>query len=195
MLQTLDDFVPSVRSRHPIPAAKQAQIDRAIQWLATTLLVPAQCPVATVTEIINFSTAKGQGILSKYDPTKLQTSHSLMRSLDRVQFVGELRQDLYLRQAKARKCEEILKMIAATQNSGDGECEGEGEDWQTLNAACQRALENTEQLEARLVWCEENFETGKLTSPELRIWGGGEVEIDLEEGERGRSLRRAKRFS
>lgn len=199
MSESPDSFVPSVRSRHPRSATEQAQLDEAIQWLAADPLVPAQCPAHTVTELINTSTAKGQEILAKYDPIKLETSHGLMRSLERVQFVGELRGDLYLRRAKTRKCEEILAMITTIQSTGGGEGEGKGqgveEDWQVLEAACQRALENAEQLEERLVWCEENFETGKLTTPELRMWGGATVDIDLEEAERGRSLRRAKPLS
>ena len=123
-----------------------------------------------------------------------------MHTADRIQFVDELRQDLYLRRLKARKCDQILAMIAAFE--WDTLADGEGgtlEDWEGLAAACRWALENTELLEERLEWCEENFETGistlSETTAERRVWGEGRADVGFEgEERRGRSRTRRTRI-
>jgi hypothetical protein len=73
-------------------------------------------------------------------------------------------------------------MVATEQRA----CEGNAtEEWELLSAACKEALKNAEELKARLAWCEENFESGKLTPAviaERRVWDEGtEIELRGEE--------------
>lgn len=97
--------------------------------------------------------------------------------------VEDLRQDVGLRLGRAGKWQEVMAMADSEQGTGD---DGTSEAWEKLRAACQEALENTEQLQARLKWCEQNFEAGKLTPVVVagqRVWYEG----GSQEKERGRS--------
>lgn len=75
-----------------------------------------------------------------------------------------------------------MKMVAAKQGSSEGQAPGA---WKLLSTACKEALENTEELQARLAWCEQNFESGMLTPAmvaERRVWDeGAEMELRGEE--------------
>ena len=51
-------------------------------------------------------------------------------------------------------------MVATEQRSSEG---AEAGAWEPLSTACKAALENTEELQARLAWCEQNFESERLT--------------------------------
>jgi hypothetical protein len=75
-----------------------------------------------------------------------------------------------------------MAMIAIEQG---GNADGPAEAWEPLNKACKEALENTEDLQARLVWCEQNFESRRLTPAvvsERRLWDEG-AEVKLRGGE------------
>jgi hypothetical protein len=67
------------------------------------------------------------------------------------------------------------------------------EAWEKLGTACQRALENTQLLQDRLLWCERNVEMGKLTlaaAAERRVWDEGAEIGSQRDEQRGRSMGR-----
>lgn len=142
--------------------------------------------MSTVTEIIKTDTGVGKTLLSKYDTTKLQVSYSMTRTMERIHMVEDLRQDVGLRGERAQKWREVMAMAATEQGIGD---DGTSEAWEKLSAACQQALKSTEQLQARLKWCEQHFEAGKLTPVVVagqRVWYEG-AEVGSQETQRGRS--------
>ena len=66
-----------------------------------------------------------------------------------------------------------MAMVAAKQSTYEGRA---AEDWERLKTACKEALDNTEQLQARLTWCEQNFESARLTPgviAQQRVWDEG----------------------
>lgn len=136
--------------------------------------------------MIKTDTEVGKTLLSKYDIAKLQVSYGMTRTMERIHIVEDLRKDVDLRWERARKWRDVMAMAAMEQGIGDN---GRSAMWEELRTACQKALENTEQLQARLKWCEQNFEAGKLTPvvvAEQRVWYEG-AEIGSQEKERGRS--------
>jgi hypothetical protein len=177
MSESPSETTPSVQSRHPRSLAKLDQLDRVAEWLAASTLIASTCPVNDVTELITTETSIGKTILSKYDTAKLQGLYGLMRTAERIHIVDDLRKDMRLRQEKSRKWREVM-VVAATER--DTVESATPEAWEKLGTACQLALENTEQLQARLLWCEQNVEAGKLTlaaATERRVWDEG-AEID-----------------
>lgn len=174
--------VPSLQSRHPKDTASQAEMDAAKDWIARDTLAASTCPINAVTKVITTETSIGKTILSKYDSLKLQTLYGTMRTTERIHIVYDLRTEVDSRQDKAQKWREVMDMVATEQSESEGEV---AEAWEPLNTACKHALENTEELQARLAWCEQNFESGRLTPAviaERRVWDEG-VEIKLREGQ------------
>jgi hypothetical protein len=174
--------VPSLQSRHPKDTTAQAEMDVAKDWIARGTLSPSTCPINAVTKVITTETSIGKVILSKYDPLKHQTLYGTMRTTERIHIVDDLRTEVHLRQQRAQKWTEVMEMVAMGQS--ESEC-GTAEAWMPLNKACKEALKNTEELQARLVWCEQNFEAGRLTSAvvaERRVWDEG-AEIESRGGE------------
>lgn len=169
--------VPSVRSRHRRHTAQQAELDSANDWIASSPLVPSACPINAVTEVVRTETSIGKTILSKYDTTRLQSLYGTMRTTERIHIVDDLRTEVRSRQERAQKWREVMDMVATEQNAG-GDKQAEAR--LSLSTACKEALENTEELQARLAWCEQNFESGKLTPAvitERRVWDeGAEIE-------------------
>ena len=97
-----------------------------------------------------------------------------MRTTERIHIVDDLRTEVRSRQERAQKWQEVMAMVATEQSESEGKS---AEDWEPLNMACKHALENTEELQARLAWCEQNFESGRLTSAvvaERRVWDEGD---------------------
>lgn len=189
MSQSSSEAVPSVRSRHPRSAAKQAELDSANNWITSESLVASTCPISTIIEIIATDTAVGKTVLSKYDPAALQSLHGMMPATERRDIVEDLRKDVCLRQARAQKWRHMMAILAAEQSTT--ECKDK-EAWETLDSACKYALQNTEQLQARLVWCEQNFESVELehaVAAKQRAWDDG-AETGSSEEERGRSMSR-----
>ena len=173
--------VPSLQSRHPKDTTKQAELDAANAWIAYTNLIPSTCPIKAITEIITTETSIGKTLLSKYDPSKLQSLYGTMRSTERIHIVDDLRTEVHSREERAQKWQEVMEMVAREQSTSEGKA---SEAWGSLSAACKNALENTEELQARLAWCEQNFESGKLTPAvvaERRVWDEG-MEIQLRGG-------------
>ena len=174
--------VPSLQSRHPKDTTKQIELDAANAWISYTNLIPSTCPIEAVTEIITTETAIGKTLLSKHDPAKLQGLYGLMRSTERIHIVEDLRTEVHSRQERAQKWREVMETVAREQSTSEGKA---AEAWEPLRTACQDALENTEELQGRLAWCEQNFESGRLTPAvvaERRVWDEG-VEIELRGGE------------
>ena len=175
--------VPFLRSRHPKDTTKQAEMDSANDWIARDTLTASICPTKAVTETVTTETSIGRIILSKYDPSKLQTLYGMMRTTERIHMVDDLRTEVRSRQERAQKWKEVMEIVTMEQST-KRETET-AEAWRPLDKACKEALENTEELQARLVWCEQNFESRKLTSTvvaERRVWDEG-AEIKLREGE------------
>lgn len=178
MSPSLTQAVPSVRSRHRRPTAQQADLDSANDWITFNNLKASTCPIDAVTEVVRTETSIGKTVLSKYDPTKLQSLYGTMRTTERIHIVDDLRTEVHARQQRAQKWREVMVMVTTEQG---GREDKEAEAWEPLNKACKEALENTEELQDRLAWCEQNFESGKLTPAvvaEQRVWDEG-VEIDL----------------
>jgi hypothetical protein len=188
MSESPSEPTPSLQSRHPRSLAKLDQLDRVAEWLATSTLIASTCPINDVTELITTETSIGKTILSKYDTVKLQSMYGQMRTIERIHIVDDLRKDVRLRQERSRKWREVMAMAAAERDNVEF---ATSEAWEKLGTACQPALENTEQLQARLLWCEQNVEAGKLTlaaAAGRRVWDeGAEIEWQREE-ERGGSM-------
>ena len=149
-------------------------MDTANAWIASNTLTAHTCPVSAVTQVIATETSIGKTILSKYDTLKLQTLYGTMRTTERIHIVDDLRTEVRSRQDKAQKWREVMEMVATEQSESEG---GTAEAWMPLNKACKEALKNTEELQARLAWCEQNFESGRLTSAvvaERRVWDEGD---------------------
>jgi hypothetical protein len=105
-----------------------------------------------------------------------------MRTTERIRVVDDLRTEVCSRQERVKRWQEVMAMIAIEQG---GNADGPAEAWEPLNKACKEALENTEDLQARLVWCEQNFESRRLTPAvvsERRLWDEG-AEVKLRGGE------------
>lgn len=189
MSESPNEAVPSVRSRHPRSAAKQLQFDSANDWIASNTLVASTCPISTITEIVTNDTSVGKTILSKYDTAKLQGLHGMMGAVERKDFVEDLREDVCLRQERAQEWRRVLAMLAIERNISEGKAE---EAWEPLEKACKHALENTEQMQDRLVWCEHNFESDGLTPVAVakrRVWDEAAESGSLRE-KRGRPISR-----
>lgn len=174
--------VPSLRSRHPKDTTKQAEMDSTNDWIAHDTLTASICPTKAVTETVTTETSIGRIILSKYDPSKLQTLYGMMRTTERIHMVDDLRTEVRSRQERAQKWKEVMEIVTMKQRTSEAET---ADAWRPLDKACKEALENTEELRSRLVWCEQNFEPRKLTPTvvaERRVWDEG-AEIKLREGE------------
>lgn len=170
--------VPSVRSRHRRHTAQQAELNTADNWITSNNFEASTCPIKAVTDIITTEISIGKTILSKYDTTKLQGLYGTMRTTERIHIIDDLRTEVFSRLERAQKWRGVMEMVATEQGGREGK---EAEAWEPLNKACKEALENTEELQDRLAWCEQNFESGKLTPAvvaEQRVWDEG-VEIDL----------------
>jgi hypothetical protein len=177
-----EEETPPVQSRHPKSTTKQAELDDTNDWIASNTLIASACPISAVTKLIATETSLGKTILAKYDTTKLQGLYATMRTLERIHIVEDLRTDVRLRQERAQKWREVLAMVTVEQGVGEGRA---AEDWELLKTACKEALDNTEQLQARLTWCEQNFEAGRLTPgvvAERRVWDEG-AEIEARGGD------------
>jgi hypothetical protein len=171
-----------MRSRHRRHTAQQAELNTANNWITSDNLKASTCPIKAVTDIITTETSIGKTILSKYDTTKLQGLYGSMRTTERIHIVDDLRTEVRSRQERAQKWREVMVVVTTEQGESEGK---EAEAWEPLNKACKEALENTEELQARLAWCEENFESEKLTPAvvaERRVWDEG-AEIELRGGE------------
>lgn len=170
--------VPSVRSRHRRHAAQQAELNTANDWITSDNLKASTCPIKAVTDIITTKISIGKTILSKYDTTKFQGLYGTMRTTERIHIVDELRTEVHSRQERAKKWREVIEMVPTEQGGSEGE---ETEAWESLHKVCKEALKITEELQARLAWCEQNFEPGKLTPAvvaEWRVWDeGAEIEF------------------
>ncbi|GAB7333607.1 hypothetical protein MBLNU13_g05175t1 [Cladosporium sp. NU13] len=170
--------VPSVRSRNPNYASNQAELDAANDWLTPKTLITSTCPITAVTRVITTETSIGKTILSKYDLAKLQNLYGTMRTTERIHIVDDMRTEVHSRQEKAQKWREVMEMVATEQSVSESKAT---EEWESLKTACKEALKNTVELQARLPWCERNFESGKLTPAviaERRVWDKG-AEIEL----------------
>lgn len=170
--------VPSVRSRHRRNTAQRAELNTAKAWIASDTLTSNTCPIKAVTKIITTETSIGKTILSKYDTVKLQGLYGTMRTTERIHIVDDLRTEVRSRQVRAQKWRGVMDMVATEQRSSEG---AEAGAWEPLSTACKAALENTEELQARLAWCEQNFESERLTPAvvaERRVWDeGAEMEL------------------
>jgi hypothetical protein len=190
MSESPSEDTPSLQSRHPRSPAKLDQLDRVAESLAASTLTASTCPVNDVTELITTETSIGKTILSKYDPAKLQGLYGLMRTTERIHIVDDLRKDVHVRQEKSRKWREVMAMAAVERDSAEF---ATPEAWEKLGTACQRALENTQLLQERLLWCERNVEMGRLTlaaAAERRVWDEGAELGSQSAEERGRSMGR-----
>jgi hypothetical protein len=191
MAESPSEDTPSLQSRQPRSPAKLDQLDRVAEWLAASTLTASTCPVNDVTELITTETSIGKTILSKYDPAKLQGLYGLMRTTERIHIVDDLRKDVHARQQKSRKWREVMAMAAAERDDiAESATQGA---WEKLENACQRALENTQLLQERLLWCKRNVEMGKLTlaaAAERRVWDEGAKIGSQGDEERGRSMGR-----
>jgi hypothetical protein len=190
MSESPSEPTPSLQSRHPRSLAKLDQLDRVAEWLATSTLIASTCPINDVTELITTETSIGKTILSKYDTVKLQSMYGQMRTIERIHIVDDLRKDVHVRQEKSRKWREVMAMAGAERESAEF---ATPEAWEKLGTACQRALENTHELQERLLWCERNVEMGKLTlaaAAERRVWDEGAEICSQKDEERGRSMGR-----
>jgi hypothetical protein len=179
--------VPSVRSRHRRHAAQQAELNTANDWIASNNFEASTCPIKAVTETITTETSIGKTILSKYDTIKLRSLYGTMRTTERIHIVDDLRTEVCVRLERAMKWREVMGMAATEQDGSEGK---EAEACEPLHKACKEALKITEELQARLVWCEHNFESGKLTPAvvaERRVWDEG-TEIKLRDGDRQGSV-------
>jgi len=157
-------------------------MDAATDWITSNTLVPSACPINAVTKVIATETSIGKTILSKYDPLKHQTLYGTMRTTERIHIVDDLRTEVRSRQERSQKWREVMGMVAVEQSASEGRSP---DVWEALSIACKHALENTEELQARLAWCEQNFESGRLTSAvvaERRVWDeGAEIKLRGEE--------------
>jgi len=174
--------VPSVQSRYPRHTNKQAELDAANDWIASNTLEASTCSINDVAKVITTETSIGKTVLSKYDPPKLQSLYGTMRTTERIHIIDDLRTEVRSRQERAQKWREVMNMAAAEQSASEGKV---ADVWEPLSTACKEALKNTEELQARLAWCERNFEPGKLTPAviaERRVWDeGAEIELRGEE--------------
>lgn len=178
MSSSTTEAVPSVRSRHRRHTAQQAELDSANDWITSDNLEASTCPIKAVTKVIAIETSIGKTILYKYDTTKLQSLYGTMRTTERIHIVDDLRTEVRSRLERAQKWRQVMEMVATELSAGEGK---KAEAWESLIAACEEALKNTEELRARLVWCEQNFESRKLTPAvlaERRVWDEG-AEIEL----------------
>lgn len=169
--------VPSLRSRHPRSASAQAQLHSANGWLAATTLTASTCPTSAVTKTVTNDTGVGKLALSKYDPAKFESMHKSQSTIERNDMVKDLREDVELRVERTRKYREVMAMAASQQVA-----------WEKLRVACEQAVENSDELEERLMWCEEDFEAGELTAVVAageQVLDGG-AESTSQQEERGR---------
>jgi hypothetical protein len=168
------------------PRIEQADLDNAIAWLNNSNRTPATCPIRAVTHLISTDASLGATTLVKYDPAKLTGMYGLMRKTERMHLVEDLRLDVSARTMKGRKWREVRDMAELR----GFECADPDLVWDSLEMACQRAMDVTQELEERLRWCEREFEAEKLPADatgEERVWNEG-LEIQRREREEGRSL-------
>jgi hypothetical protein len=174
---------PSTRSRRPRSNTNQSQFDSATAWLNSNR-TPTTCPIQAVTSLISTSASIGTTTLSKYDPAKLTSLYALMRKIERLHLVEDLRLEVSARSERDQTWREVMDSAGQQIRVGDERTAV----WIALGAACQRALDVTQQMRERLEWCEGEFEAEKLTADaidEERVWNEG-LEIQKREGEEGR---------
>jgi hypothetical protein len=177
---------PSTRSRRPKSQTEQSQFDNATAWLNNSNRTPTTCPIQAVTSHISTDASIGTTALSKYDPVKLTSLYALMRKIERLHLVEDLRLEVSARSERDQTRRQVMEVAGQQIRVGDERTAV----WIPLGAACQRALDVTQQLRERLEWCEGEFEAEKLTADaidEERVWNEG-LEIQKREGEEERSL-------
>lgn len=109
-----------------------------------------------------------------------------MRKLERVHIVQDLRLEVSARSERDGTWREVMEM-SEKQGREDGDRNAA---WTSLEVACQRAMDVTQQLRERLRWCENEFEVGRLpvgASGEERVWNEG-LEIQSRKIEKGKAL-------
>ena len=175
-----------MRSRDPRSYTEQLQLDSATAWLNDSNRTPAACPIQDVTHLIYSDTSIGITALSKYDPFKLTSLYSLMRKPERVHIVQDLRLDVSARSERDLTWRQVMEMSEKQgRQTGDRTAA-----WRSLEVACQRAMDVTQQLRERLRWCENEFEVGRLpvgASGEERVCNEG-LEIQSRKIEKGKAL-------
>lgn len=185
----MSQSTPTVQSRHSRSEQAEARREAAIIWLENEDRSVRNCLVQDVTDVVNFNTAVGKTLLSKYDPAKLVTIYHDMYTSDRIHLVEDFRKDVIRREKRDREWRRVHVMATQKYMEGGGDVEA----WKKLSHATREALENTAILRDRLIWCETRFEAGKLTGDEIaEALAEGEKEAALknesdEEEKRGRS--------
>jgi hypothetical protein len=174
---------PTTRSRRPRSQTSQSRLDSATAWLNNNNRTPTTCPIQAVTSLISTDASIATTTLSKYDPAKLTNLYALMRKIERLHLVEDLRLDVSARSERDQTWREVMEMAGQQIRVGDERTAV----WISVGAACQRALDVTQQLRERLEWCEGEFEKEKLTADaigEERVWNEGlEIQRREKEGE------------
>lgn len=186
MSQSPKGRVPSVCSRRPRSNTQQAQLDSATAWLNTSDRTPETCPAQAVVDLISAETSIGNTTLSKYDPVKLTGLYALMRKIERVHMVEDLRLDIAARSEKDQTWRAVSQMALHETSMGVKAGGKQVVDWFSVGLACQQALDVTQRLREGLQWCESEFEAGILPAGavgEERVWNEG-LEVQKREGEK-----------
>lgn len=109
--------------------------------------------------------------------------YALMRKIERLHLVEDLRLDVSAHSERDQTWREVIEIAGQQIRVGDERTAV----WISVGAACQRALDVTQQLRESLEWCEGEFEKEKLTADaigEERVWDEGlEIQRREREGE------------